>query len=171
MSVSPAFPGSSQGHFLVATTDSVVYARVVGLGNMNNSVALKRFLDQLREKGYEKFIFDLEECSGFDSTFMGILLGLALAHSKVVLVNVNGQQSTLLADVGICYMVTMCEGPVPAPDISLQPLAERTVDQRSRLRVILESHENLVRLDERNQKKFQGFLTALRHELGSDAGI
>ena len=150
----------------MATTSEVVYSRVVGLGTMNNSVSFKQFLDHLREKGLRKFIFDLGECAGFDSTFMGILLGLALGEGEVVLVNVSGHQRKLLAEVGLHRLIRVCSGQVAVPDIVLQRLEQRTVAQDVRWRLILEAHEDLVRLDGRNKEKFEDFLKAVREELG-----
>lgn len=67
----------SQGHYLVTANLGAVYVRVVGLGSMNNCFSLQDFLQDLKTKGYAQFIFDLKECRGFDSTFMGVLIGLA----------------------------------------------------------------------------------------------
>jgi hypothetical protein len=155
----------------MATTPEVVYSRVVGLGTMNNSVSFKQFLDHLRHKGYRKFVFDLADCEGFDSTFMGILLGLALGEAKVVLVNAKGHHRKLLGDVGIHRLVQLCDGQVTMPAISLKRLEPRPVDQDVRLRLILEAHENLTRLDRRNQEKFENFLKALRLELGENSSL
>ena len=155
----------------MATTDEVVYARVVGLGTMNNSFSFKQFLEHLREKGFRKFVFDLSDCRGFDSTFMGILLGIALGHANVVLVNLKSELRSLLSEVGIHRVVQLCDEPVPLPDVTLRKLEPKAVDVQSRFRHILTAHENLVRLDPRNQRKFGAFLQILRKELGENSPL
>jgi hypothetical protein len=155
-----------QGHFLVATSDLVAYIRVVGLGTMNNTISLKQFLEHLQERGFHRFVFDLSECSGFDSTFMGILLGLALGQISVVVVNANRAQKKLLSEVGIHRVIRLCEDRMPPPDVTLKRLEFSPVDHRTRTRTMLEAHENLVSLDEKNRQKFGVFLDLLRGELG-----
>jgi hypothetical protein len=66
----------AQGHYLVTANLGTVYLQVVGLGSMNNCFSLQDFLHELHGKGYCQFIFDLKECRGFDSSFMGVLIGL-----------------------------------------------------------------------------------------------
>ena len=77
MTSASSSPATPPGEFFVATTDDVVLTRIVGLGTMNNSVAFQQFVDHLLAQGYPKFVFDLASCDGFDSTFMGIVLGIA----------------------------------------------------------------------------------------------
>lgn len=137
---------------------------------MNNSISFKQLLDRLRERGFRRFVFDLSECEGFDSTFMGILLGLALGDGRVVIVNPSAQQRDLLSEVGIHRVVELCDRPIRPPDVDLEDLDTAPVDPRERVREMLVVHENLVRHDPRNREKFGGFLEALRRELGEESG-
>ena len=148
-----------------------MYARVMGLGTMTNSVPFKQFLDGARGKGYRKFVVDLSACTGFDSTFMGILLGLALGEAVVVLVNVREEHRRLLQEVGLHRLVELCPGPMALPDVATARLEEGTVKSEARIRVMLEAHEDLVRFDPRNEQKFGAFVAALRSELGSGSGL
>ena len=72
----------AQGHYLVTANLGTVYVQVVGLGSMNNCFSLQDFLHDLHGKGYCQFIFDLKECRGFDSSFMGVLIGLCNRRSS-----------------------------------------------------------------------------------------
>ncbi len=159
------------GHFLVASNDEVVFARVIGLGTMNNTVSLKQFLDGQRERGFRKFVFDLSKCDGFDSTFMGILLGIALREASVILVNLKNPQRKLLTDVGIHRVVKVCKSSVSFPDVSMQKLESQRVETRTRLQNMIEAHDNLVQVDPRNQAKFGAFLETLRQELGEGSPL
>jgi anti-anti-sigma regulatory factor len=162
---------SSQSHYLVATSEEVVYARVMGLGTMSNSVPLKQFFEGLKGRGYRKFVVDLSACGGFDSTFMGVLLGLALAEAVVVLVNVRDEHRRLLQEVGLHRLVEVCPGPISLPQIAMARLDAGAVKAEERIRVMLAAHENLVRIDRRNEEKFGAFIQALRQELGEDSGL
>ncbi len=156
---------SSQGHFLVATSDDVVLTRVVGLGTMNNSIAFQQFVEHLREKNYRTYVFDLSECEGFDSTFMGIVLGVSLARRRVVVVNATPAHRKILTEVGIDRVVRLIDDGLSLPAIPYQKLEQKAAGSEERIRMILEAHENLVRSDERNEQAFGGFLRALRGEL------
>ena len=46
---------------------------------MLNAPALAEFADIQRAQGYQRFVFDLAECRGLDSTFMGSIVGLVHA--------------------------------------------------------------------------------------------
>ena len=171
MSSASSFSKSGEGHFLVATSDDIVFSRVVGLGTMNNSIGFQQFIVNLERKGDRKFIFDLSECDGFDSTFMGILLGISREARLVVLVNALEEHSRILGEVGIDKFLHVCHSSVELPEIELQRLESRAVSQDERQRVVLDAHENLVRLDRRNEEEFGQFVDLLRDELGEETPL
>ena len=170
----------SQGQYLIAASEDSFYVRVVGLATMMNCVPLQDVLDDVRRRGVRRFIFDLEGCSGFDSTFMGILVGMARGGhdgsvlsgdgeadgTSVFLVNVAPAHSKLLAGVGVDRMVRLHPGPVRLPENGLEKLAEGPVDPVRRVRSMVGAHENLVRLGGPNVEKFGAMLDALKRELG-----
>ena len=169
--MSPSYSKSGKGFFLVATSDDIVFAQVVGLGTMNNSIGFQQFIVNLPEKERRKFIFDLSQCDGFDSTFMGILLGISREAKLVVLVNTLEEHSRILGEVGIDKFVQLCDSPLELPEIELQRLESSAVSQNERQRVVLNAHENLVQLDSRNKEKFGQFVDLLRGELGEETPL
>jgi anti-sigma B factor antagonist len=170
-----------QGHYLVAANHDSFYVRVVGLATMNNSPFLQEVLEDFRTRGYHRFIFDLETCSGFDSTFMGIILGVALSGNgksggvgapgtggaSVILVNCNQEHTRLLSGVGVDRMVRLSPTPIQCP-LELQRLEDRPPDPLRRMRSVMSAHENLVKLGGGNHEKFGALVEALRRELGGD---
>ncbi|MCW8131488.1 MAG: STAS domain-containing protein [Planctomycetota bacterium] len=60
----------------------MVVIRVVGMGNMATAPALDDFLDGERQDGFRRFLFDMSQCRGLDSTFMGCMIGLYTALMK-----------------------------------------------------------------------------------------
>ena len=106
-----------------------------------------------------------------DSTFMGILLGISREAKLVVLVNTLEEHSRILSEVGIDRMVHLCDSPVELPAIELQRLESRAVSHDERQRVVLNAHENLVRLDSRNEEEFGQFVNLLRRELGDETPL
>ncbi len=176
-------PGS-QGHYLVAASEDSIYVRVVGLATMTNSARLQDVLDDVHRRGVRRFIFDLENCSGFDSTFMGILVGVAQGGSNgsarngdgdgngngeasVILVNAAPNHSRLLSGVGIDRMVHLHPGMVRFPGPDPEKLEDEPVDPLRRIRSMVSAHENLIRLGGANVEKFGAMLDALKRELGA----
>jgi len=166
---------------MAASQDSF-YVKVVGLATMTNSAGLQEVLEGACRGGIRRFIFDLEECSGFDSTFMGILLGVALQGdgkngesngsspdgkvlTSVMLVNATAAHSKLLAGVGIDRLVHLRREPLKLPPVDLKRLEDGTADPQRRIRSIVYAHENLVRLGGPNIEKFGAMLEALKREL------
>ncbi len=174
---SKALDWSQRGHVLATYDDAVVYCRVVGLGNMNNCAPFQTFSCQLQDQGYREFVLDFSRCDGLDSTFLGILLGIAHGgkgrRSKVVVVNASDSIQRILGEVGIDRLVQVHSDPTQLPEIPMQRLdkvggaAQRDCD---RIRMILEAHENLCRIDgANNQDRFGSFLAVLRKELADCA--
>jgi hypothetical protein len=167
-----------QGHYLLAYGPEGVYIRVVGLASMNNCTLLGEVLSGLRAEGFQRLMFDLAACSGFDSTFMGLLLGLTRPEdgadegpgAAVVLVNASPEHRRLLAEVGVDRLVRLLAEPLEFPQTELRRLEEQPVAPQRRIRSIFSAHENLVRLGGANVEKFGSILESLRRELGDQGG-
>jgi anti-anti-sigma regulatory factor len=168
----------TQGHYLLAASGKTAYVRVVGLATMNNSAPLEEVLEDLHRHGCDQFIFDLSSCTGFDSTFMGLLVGLArrepaepggpAAGGSVVLVNSSEVHRRLLAEVGLDRVVRLRSEPIDFPAVELRRVDGAHVDPRLRIRSIVAAHENLVRLGGANIEKFSALLECLKRELDED---
>ena len=160
---------SAKGHVLATHDHEVVYCRVVGVGSMNNCEPFRNFSLRLQEQGYRDFVVDFSSCSGVDSTFLGILLGIALGNneerSRVTVVNANESVRHILCEVGIDRLVKVCGEPMQIPEIPMRRLDDPPSRGQKRIGMILEAHENLCRVETGNQERFGGFLSALRQEL------
>ena len=173
--------------YLVATTPGSIYIRLVGLCTMNNCTPLQEFLEAQALKGGREFIFDFSTARGFDSTFMGILIGFSLGERafedeawgsantdeagaqrercRVILVNLSPEFRKLLASVGVDRVVEFCDLKQAAPDIKLTRLKGSAVSADQRLARVVKAHEHLVQLDKRNEQKFGLFLEMVKKEL------
>ncbi len=166
--------GAPSGVFKIARSGDAVYVKVVGLGTMNNSMTFKEFADRMVVEGYRRFIMDLAECRGVDSTFMGILLGILGDERSVVVINSNAHCRKQMESIGLHRVVRFLGGagdpgtPVPAipPDVQLHELPESETSPVARLKLILKAHKDLIALDKKNEEKFGAFLKDLAKNLG-----
>ena len=164
-----------RGYFEVARWDTAVYVRVVGLANFNNSYLFQDFVDEMLGRGYTRFFVDLRDCQGFDSTFMGVMLGVHLYQpqhgspgAEVVVVNAGPHHRKLLGDLGLDSIISIVEDSVCLPaEVRTERLGEERYEPKARIELIRKAHENLVALDESNREKFGPFLEALSRELDS----
>lgn len=168
----------------VAVAEDHAFIRVIGRGTFKISPALKEFAVRAIDSGCRRIVLDMADCVGMDSTFMGILAGLALRLRKggagrVVMVNLKERTRGLLATLGLDEAIDLyvaggmpvdmqsffsAEGPVLTP----LPTGERS--QRETGQTMLEAHENLVKLSPENLPKFKDVLTFLREDLKKNAG-
>jgi len=166
---------SPTGVFKIARQGDAVYTRVVGLGTMNNSITFKEFGDQQLGQGYRRFIIDLADCKGIDSTFMGILAGLAAsarAHDKrpgsgVIIVNANPHCRKQLESIGLHRIVTVQNDPAALPaGLELHELPESEASPTARLKLIMRAHQELIAADKKNEERFGAFLRDIAKNLG-----
>ena len=156
----------SDSHIDIALCGRSIYARISGLANMNNCMTFQDFSTVLLDAGYERAIVDLGHCTGMDSTFLGVLAGMATHFEDrksplVVIINANPDNLETLEDVGLTNFLQVHREPVIIPEIETYRIDDDAVPDMDRVEFIKESHERLLRLDERNQKNFGPLIQAM----------
>ena len=170
----------SQGIF-VACTPAAFFVRIVGRGACRNSVCLREYGLKKFQEGYRKVYVDLRECEAMDSTFLGVFAGFGLSlgdSGKLVLLDLSADNRRALVDLGLDQIVGVDAAPPDAVRTEFPPAAEfeflpgsdltvgeRPFDEVSRALLMLECHEYLCRLDERNENKFRDVKQFLREDI------
>ncbi len=160
--------------FLVDAYADPVVVRIDGRASFLNCGALKDFFAVMLRQGKHRFIVDFKQCASMDSTFLGVLAGVALElnrqgpPARLTLVRVGERNLELIRNLGLHRLA------VVDPGVSLAPAAAGSLaiegGARSELesaRMMLEAHENLIAADPDNAAKFQDVLTFLRSRLGA----
>ena len=163
---------------LVAIQDETAFVRICGRGSFKVSSDMKQFGAAAIQKEVRRFVFDMRECLGMDSTFMGVLAGLAFRlrqklKGDMLMVNLSSRTRGLLATLGLDQLIKpFMSGSMPAEieDIlgKTSPLAPTRYPPPTReeqAKTILEAHENLVELSPENLPKFKDVLTFLHEDL------
>ncbi len=182
---------SELGHYKVAICSAAVYIQVVGQGNMNNCGPLQDFVRQQIEQGIQEFYFDLKSCKGFDSTFMGLLVGfrsnasstddsfddwdddfsesqsdLSSSSMRIYMINTDSAHRKLLEEVGIDNVVEISENQHPCPEvINLTKLNPTSSTAQQHLKRVVQAHRNLIQANKKNEKTFGSFLKMIKQEL------
>ena len=167
----------------VTTQDGVAYVRLQGRGTFKISKVLKRFGLSTIEQGCTKIVIDMLRCESMDSTFMGVLAGLAIrlkaGGGRVHLVNLSPRTRGLLATLGLDHIVSASmQGEMPAAFAgvlesgqAMETLTAQAGTQRETAEMMLAAHEHLVDVSAENQLRFKDVLTFLREDIkNADAG-
>ena len=151
------------------------WIRCEGKGSFLQSPALKECAEKRRSKGETRFVIDLENCTGMDSTFMGLLAGLASRVSKdkgsVMIASPGDKNRRSLEDLGLDCLLDI--EPSDASWLGkedeirgkLKPFSpNRLPDMNDRSQQVLESHQVLASTSEENAKRFATVLQVLEKD-------
>ncbi|MEM6822123.1 MAG: STAS domain-containing protein [Verrucomicrobiota bacterium] len=158
---------------LIAQESESAFVKVIGKGSFKNAKLLKDFSETVRKEGITRFILDLQLCKHMDSTFMGVLAGLASEQKKhegdpPKVVHLSGRNRELLETLGLDKVLTLGDDSEEGSDKDYEQL--KTLNEESKeeaAKTMLEAHENLIEADQRNATKFQDVVKFLRHKLDS----
>lgn len=154
--------------------DRIVRIAVRGPGNFIISPLLKQFALLAIEEGCMRLILDLRECSAVDSTFLGVLAGLAgrlkrQGQLRMDVIRLPDKLRDTLVTLGLDRMVALHASVpddlvnLPEGTDGLQPLRPRPPPDRNATRqTMIEAHESLSELSEANAQRFKDVLIFLR---------
>ena len=160
---------TQSGFYEVATGERAVYVRVHGLASMVNCLCLRVFIEQMLEAGRNFVVVDLADCTGMDSTFMGVLAGAATYEQNgktpgIAAVNVSEPLLRLLKNVGLTELIFVEPEPFETPALEFVRLEEQR-GEKERLACVHAAHEHLMKMNDRNEEIFRPFVAALELEM------
>jgi anti-anti-sigma factor len=168
----------SQPVFLVNAYSDPVVVRIAGKANYLNCNAFRDFMEAMLEAGKNAFVLDFKDCTGMDSTFLGILAGTALElqakgdSGEMVLCRLNPRNTELICNLGLENLLTLHEGGGLETDAPFSREALEGLDNEevSHAATVLRAHENLVRAEKSNAPKFQDVIAFLRNQVDEENG-
>jgi anti-sigma B factor antagonist len=144
-----------------------------------NSPAIKAFGDSRIAAGDDLLVVDLGNCTGMDSTFMGTLAGMAArlsaAENGVLQIAEPGERNRRSSeDLGLDFLMeidpptAVWRGRVDDIRSGLNPpQAPGSLGQLQRTRHVLEAHQNLTELNDKNAEEFGQVVDMLENEISS----
>jgi hypothetical protein len=138
---------------------------------------MKAFGDARIAAGENRIVVDLAACTGMDSTFMGTLAGMAarlsaLEGGGLMIAEPGGRNRRSLEDLGLDFLMEIdppaaaWRGRVDAIRSALHaPQPVDALGRNQRGRHVLEAHENLSNINDRNARAFSGVVTLLENDL------
>jgi len=153
-----------------AYSDPVV-VRINGKANYLNCNDFREFIESMVMEGKSQFVIDFENCTGMDSTFLGILAGTALELRKsrkpgiCILCNLNERNHELICNLGLQNLLTIAEDLPESAESEPQSFKGLNNVEVSDARSVLRAHENLVEASDENAEKFQDVIAFLRNQV------
>lgn len=153
------------------------WIRCEGKGSFLNSPLMKAFGDERIAAGERVLVVDLAECAGMDSTFMGTLAGMAARLSAVEggvlqIADAGERNCRSLEDLGLDFLMEI--NPQSAPwrtridevRAELKPAqSAQSLLQKQRALHVLQAHEVLSGLNDRNAREFSNVVDTLREQV------
>jgi len=171
--------GNNRPVFLVDAYSDPVVVRLEGRACHANCACLRDFLTQMLAQAKTRFVMDFQHCSSMDSTFLGILAGVALELRRqkppgsLTLCRVSRRNLELLRNLGLHRLLTVEAGDFPM-DFGRGTAALDCATAHNDLqtaRLVLAAHENLIAADSANQNRFEDVLAFLRNRLEQNARV
>ena len=158
------------------------WIRICGKGDVFLAPKLKKFTENLftieSEDLTPKVVLDMEECTGMDSTFMGVLAGFAIklkgmANSCFQLCNVSNRNQESLEELGIDSLVEInpaeseWKGQCETIQDCLKEWDPDKVEKKLPPSLILETHKTLGSLNKKNEEEFSSVIKAFEDKTKS----
>lgn len=158
--------------FFVNAYSDPVLIKINGRANFLNSGPIRDFFNKMIEKGKPRFLIDFQSCTGMDSTFLGILAGVALETRRlgndayIVLTRIGARNLELVRNLGL-HRILQVEADDSKVDFggASEGLQDEKRTQLESARMVLDAHEKLVEADSGNQSKFQDLLSFLKNQI------
>ncbi len=164
---------SQKSSIMVAVCDQLVCIKVCGKADYTSTVDLRNRIDDLFKQGYPRFIFELCECAGMDSTFLGTLSGLGLESiegrvpkgPQLELFNSPPRIAEVLENLGVAHLFKITSGVGPSP-CNYEPLLKSPEVTRADVtRNCLKAHETLMEVNPENIPKFKDVTQLMAEDL------
>jgi anti-anti-sigma regulatory factor len=149
----------------VATVERVACVKVVGAANFSLGVGFKVVAAQCCEQGNRALLLDLSGCPNMDSTFLGVLMGMAGRLDRIELLNPCERVVDLLENLGVLSLVSVSHGVNPF-DGQLEDTESFDAGKRELAEVSLEAHRTLMGINSENVPRFKDVTRFLEEDLG-----
>jgi anti-anti-sigma regulatory factor len=175
---------NAESGIIAGQIGDAIWLRLQQRGCFQNSPDVEKYVQSRVVEGRKEFIVDLGGCGGLDSTFMGMLLGLAkrlMSLSGCIhIINAAGRNGQLLRGLGVHYFCSVSDdaGGFPqgeacgcsaapeftAAEVAVVSIAHETLSKQEQTTHCLKAHEELAAAQKQNEGKFRDVIALMREE-------
>ena len=152
----------------LAQSSGRAFIQIRGKGTYKNACLLKESTQLIINQGIKNFTIDFNNCTGLDSTFLGVLAGLALEsrqlNGELALINLQQRNLELIENMGMNSLIRVSHDTnLPKHSLSFEPIKEQISTKPQTTKTMIEAHEALIKIHEGNRPQFQNVIECL-HE-------
>jgi anti-anti-sigma regulatory factor len=169
---------TNSDNLTAAYVNHTAIIRVEGRGSFKISPPLKQFIHQIIGNGSaDHILVEMSHCSGMDSTFMGVVAGIACYIKSrpafhFELINLSEKNKKLLVTLGVDRVVDYSMSATGEQQVLLdrlegssKPLDSDPSNKLEAAKTTLEAHQTLVRINPENLVKFKSVLEYLQDDV------
>jgi anti-anti-sigma regulatory factor len=142
--------------YQVHDTPERCFIRVSDKASYLNCSPVRDFILNRLESGKTNFVVDFDQCKSIDSTFLGILVSLAIkvkSSGSLTLLNLRDRNLETVRNLGIHKIAIVSTESFVEVDEAIA-IDESAADAKASTRLIYEAHKSLMDLNQKNQKLF-----------------
>ncbi|MCR5183830.1 MAG: STAS domain-containing protein [Opitutales bacterium] len=160
--------------YLVTTFKNDVLVSIKGLAVYTTCNDFAKFLEVIgKDENYKKLIVDFNECTGVDSTLLGLLTQAANdmreRGAELILQRANKRIEEVIINLGLEILATVLKGGITHAGTD-EILSSGTQSSREASpadnATILAAHESLIETSNENAQKFKQIVEFMRADLG-----
>lgn len=161
--------------------EDCLWIRCNGRGCFINSPSLKSIADRYLDEGKSHVVVDLELCPGVDSTFMGTLAGIARRcmgeGGAMEVAGATARTRAAMESLGLDMLLALDPQEAPwqkdleqrrkvvAQHVGDMPSGVGAITEKERTRHVLEAHQALRSMSEKNDEVFGYVCETLKEDL------
>ncbi len=159
---------NKESNFQVYIGQKKDFLRVFQKASYLNCGPLRKFFEDRLKAGQLNFVIDFQECLSVDSTFLGILVGVAVKLRKtegsgiLTLINLRDRNLETVKNLGIHKICEISSMQVSGVD-QLENLHSGGNGVEACSDTIYDAHKTLMQLNEKNLKMFSDVVNYLEH--------
>ena len=160
---------NKETHYQVHDSPKAAVLQVLKKASYTNCEPVRKFFDRKFKAGQRSFIVDFTKCTSVDSTFLGILVRLALNlrnaedSGKLALINLTGRNLETVKNLGI-HRIAEISSHAVENITELESLSEKETGETACSKTIYEAHKTLMHLNEKNLRMFCDVVSFLEQE-------
>ncbi len=163
---------NKETHYQVHDSPKAAVLQVLKKASYTNCEPVRNFFDKKFNEGQRAFIVDFANCTSVDSTFLGILVRLALNlrnsadSGKLVLLNLTGRNLETVKNLGIHRIAEISSSSIENLN-DLEALSKNGKSESACSDTIYEAHKTLMNLNKKNLRLFCDVVSFLEQETDS----
>jgi len=156
-------------NFKVHSTPERSFVKVIGKASYLNCEPIRKFLDEQSKERDKRYVIDFSECTSMDSTFMGILVSIALKirqsaqGGSIALLNLRGRNLDTICNLGIHQIAEISSENI-ANEAQLEDLLHSSDNSIANSETIYRAHKALMNLNDKNLKVFSDVVNYLEQK-------